>query len=292
MAISVMNWVLEEAPDLPAHCFGVLMALASKAREDGTAAYAGQPWLAIRTRKTTRQVRSDLAKLEELKLIRRGDQSIAAHIPADERPVVWDLAIERVGGLRERKQTSARKRTSAGNYDAVKPNTQGSDQHEQKRERKPTSARNSTAARKPTSGGERKPASAYTSFDKSSSSPSEKSSYGRGREKAPSTLLGNTLLDEHLKAVGVSVPRDVKQQTGDAIDRLVAEGIEPDRIRAGLALMRSSRGKGPGLLAYLVHDADLAATAGDSRSRYSPQSGSRIPTGIKYSTDPKDVFGP
>jgi len=114
------------------------------------------------------------------------------------------------------------------------------------------------------------------------------------RAQPRSTLLGNSLLDEHLKACPVQPPRKVKQRTGEAIDGLLDEGIEPDRIRAGLALMRSRPGKGPGLLADLVHEAatvtQLRPTGTDSR--YSPQSGSRIPADIKYSTDPKDVFGP
>lgn len=154
-----MNWVLEDAPDLPPHCFSVLMALASKARENGTAAYPGQDWLADRARKSDRSVRNDLAALEKLGLIRRGDQSIVSHLPADERPVVWDLAVERV---RERKHTSGRKHTSARNDEAQ--TAKAPDQQENKKARKPASARKSTTGRKPTSATDRKPASAYTSL--------------------------------------------------------------------------------------------------------------------------------
>jgi hypothetical protein len=117
---------------------------------------------------------------------------------------------------------------------------------------------------------------------------------GAPRAQARSTLLGNSLLDEHLKACQMKPPRDVQRRTGEQIDRLLDEGIEPDRIRAGLALMRSKPRTGPGLLPDLVHEAAtvtmLRPTGTDSR--YSPQSGSRIPSGIKYSSDPKDVFGP
>lgn len=153
-----MNWVLEDAPDLPPHCFGVLMALASKAREDGTAAYPGQEWLAERARKSDRAVRNDLATLEKLGLIRRGDQSVVSHLPADERPVVWDLAVERV---RERKHASGRKSTSApkGKGQSAK----AVDQEERERGRKPTSGRKRASARNSTSATDRKHASAYTS---------------------------------------------------------------------------------------------------------------------------------
>jgi hypothetical protein len=80
----------------------------------------------------------------------------------------------------------------------------------------------------------------------------------RRHAAARSTILGNSLLDEHLKACPVQPPRKVKQRTGEAIDALLDEGIDPDRIRAGLALMRSRPGKGPGLLADLVHEAATA----------------------------------
>lgn len=271
MAISVMNWVLEEAPDLPAHCFGVLMALASKAREDGTAAYAGQQWLAVRTRKTDRSVRADLATLEEAKLIRRGDQSIVAHIPADEQPIVWDLAIERVGGLRERKQTSVRKPSSARNGKTDQSDTQGSDQAQQKRERKPTSARNSASARKHTSGGERKQASAYTSFDKSNSSPSEKRD---ARWRPNTTVEGARLLQEHVAACRQRPPKDLLVQTSQKIDTLLAEEhITADMVRAGLALLRTKPHLGPGLLPNLVYEAmnanasPLPSTGTDGRAQ-------------------------
>ena len=249
MAISVMNWVLEEAPDLPAHCFGVLMALASKAREDGTAAYPGQDWLATRTRKSDRSVRSDLATLEQIGLIRRGDQSVVAHITADERPVVWDLAIEMSGAQRERKQASARKSTSARNEQSA----QGSDQEEQKRDRKPASARNSASARKSSSGGGRKQASAYTSFDKSSSSPSEKR---EAQPRARTTVEGARILTEHLDACRVRPSKELAIQTSEEIDKLLAEEhLTGDHVRAGLALMRAKPHLGPRLLQNLVFEA-------------------------------------
>src|SRR6185437_5076812 len=46
-------------------------------------------------RKNARQIRRDLEQLEFIGLIRRGNQDLVNHLPADKRPVVWDLAIER-----------------------------------------------------------------------------------------------------------------------------------------------------------------------------------------------------
>lgn len=84
------------------------MGLANHADSQGCGAYAGQKLLAEYARKTDRQVRSDLNRLLDEKLIRRGDQSLAAHIAADCRPVVYDLVMER-------KQASARHSASARN---------------------------------------------------------------------------------------------------------------------------------------------------------------------------------
>mgnify|MGYP001952389855 CR=1 FL=1 len=91
-----MAWALRDAPDVPAHCVGVLIGLANHAGPDGRGAYPSQRLLASYARKTVRQVRTDLRKLEELGLIRPGDPRLVEHLPADKRPQVWDLAIERV----------------------------------------------------------------------------------------------------------------------------------------------------------------------------------------------------
>lgn len=107
-----MVWALEDAPDVPAQALGVLMGLANHADELGRGAYAGQDRLAIYSRKSDRQARSDLTRLEELGLIRRGDQSLVDHIRADKRPVVWDLALERRKEANGRKQASGGKSTS------------------------------------------------------------------------------------------------------------------------------------------------------------------------------------
>lgn len=110
---------------------------------------------------------------------------------------------------------------------------------------------------------------------------------GAPRAQPRSTPLGNSLLDEHVKACSIKPPRDVQRRTGEAIDRLLDEGLEADRIRAGLALMRARPRTGPGLLADLVHEAAtvtrLPATGTDGR--YARGSGSELPPRDSY--DPK-----
>ncbi|MFD9950555.1 helix-turn-helix domain-containing protein [Nonomuraea sp. NPDC059023] len=108
MSTQAMVWALEDAPDVPAQALGVLMGLANHADEHGRGAYPEQATLAEYARKSGRQARTDLTRLEELGLIRRGDQSLVAHLREDRRPVVWDVAMER------RKEKSGRKSTSGG----------------------------------------------------------------------------------------------------------------------------------------------------------------------------------
>ncbi|NED58701.1 hypothetical protein G3I24_48430 [Micromonospora aurantiaca] len=73
----------------------MLIGLANHAHANGRAAYPSQERLAYYARKSTRSVRTDLATLERLGIIRRGDQRHVAHLPTDRRPVAWDLAMER-----------------------------------------------------------------------------------------------------------------------------------------------------------------------------------------------------
>jgi len=102
MSIEAMNWVLTQAPDLPASLQPVLMGLASHAHGDGTNAYPSQDRLAFYARKSERQIRTDLERLEELGLIVRGDQRVVAHIDARYRPIVWNLAMWLVRDIPER----------------------------------------------------------------------------------------------------------------------------------------------------------------------------------------------
>ncbi|MEU4155655.1 hypothetical protein [Actinoplanes sp. NPDC026670] len=95
MSIEALAWALEQAPDVAPHELPTLIGLANHAHADGTAAYPAVPKLAGYARKGDRAVQRDLASLLEKGVIRLGDQRHVAHIPADRRPVVYDLALER-----------------------------------------------------------------------------------------------------------------------------------------------------------------------------------------------------
>ncbi|MEW2477789.1 helix-turn-helix domain-containing protein [Micromonospora gifhornensis] len=95
MSIEAVAWALGDAPDVPPQCLAVLIGLANHAHANGRAAFPSQDRLAFYARKSVRSVRRDLDELLKLGLIRRGDQRHAVFLPADRRPVVYDLAMER-----------------------------------------------------------------------------------------------------------------------------------------------------------------------------------------------------
>lgn len=89
-----VEWVLDTAPDVPPNLVSTLIGLARHAQDDGTGAGPGVETLMAYTRKSRRQVKYDLDKLRELKLIKVSeDQSRVAHIRADRRPVVYELPM-------------------------------------------------------------------------------------------------------------------------------------------------------------------------------------------------------
>lgn len=94
MSIQAIAWAIEDAPDVPAQCVAVLVALANRANEDGRDAYPSVDRLAHAARKSERSVQRDLDTLESLKLIRKGDQRAVFRFRPDRRPTVWDLAME------------------------------------------------------------------------------------------------------------------------------------------------------------------------------------------------------
>jgi hypothetical protein len=96
MSLEAIRWVLRDAPDVPAQCVGVLIGLAEHADKFGRGSYPSAGTLAAYARKSKRQVHYDMSLLTEAKLIRLGDQSLAARLPQNRRPVVYDLALELV----------------------------------------------------------------------------------------------------------------------------------------------------------------------------------------------------
>ena len=84
-------WVIHEAPDVPPSLLAALIMIAAHTRADGRGAYPAAATVAAEIRKSESQAKRDVAALEKLGLIVRGDQSLAGGIRADRRPVVYDL---------------------------------------------------------------------------------------------------------------------------------------------------------------------------------------------------------
>lgn len=91
MSLTAMVWALKTAQVSDPHAKLVLIALADHAGDDGTNAWPSQKTMAEYAGASDRTVRRKLEELEEDGWIRRGDQTIVAHLRGDRRPVVWDL---------------------------------------------------------------------------------------------------------------------------------------------------------------------------------------------------------
>ncbi|MGW7350903.1 helix-turn-helix domain-containing protein [Streptomyces sp. NPDC054784] len=95
MSLEATVWALKFAPPMPPQLLGTLIGLAEHADARGRGAYPSVPTLAAYACKSERSVQRDIKSLLELSLIRRGDQRLADQLPADKRPEVYDLALER-----------------------------------------------------------------------------------------------------------------------------------------------------------------------------------------------------
>lgn len=98
MSLRAMLWVLEESGIHEHGDFRLMIALADRAHDDGTAAWPSVGWLAKRVCRTNRSVLRGLDRLKEQGLIRPGDQALVSHLPANRRPVVYDLIMTTVRG--------------------------------------------------------------------------------------------------------------------------------------------------------------------------------------------------
>jgi len=92
-----MAWAIEQQEVTEPETQLVLICLANYAGADGANAFPAIGRLMRDTRLSERTVRRHLRKLEQMSLIRKGNQAIAAaHIQrADRRPTVYDLLLSR-----------------------------------------------------------------------------------------------------------------------------------------------------------------------------------------------------
>lgn len=93
MSLQAMVWALKTAPVPDPISHLVLIGLADHAGDDGSGARPSVAKLAEYARCSPRTVHSKLRALEDCGLIFRGDQAAVAHLPANRRPVVYNLDI-------------------------------------------------------------------------------------------------------------------------------------------------------------------------------------------------------
>lgn len=93
MSIRVVSWALNDAPVEEPVLVLVLVAMAERANDDGTATYQSVETIASKARVSPRTCHRKLRELESMGLIRRGNQDFTAHLKAGYRPVVYDLAV-------------------------------------------------------------------------------------------------------------------------------------------------------------------------------------------------------
>ncbi|MDB4873528.1 MAG: hypothetical protein JWL97_4532, partial [Gemmatimonadales bacterium] len=93
MSFNAWLWAMQHAPAKDAEEKLVLIALAEHAKTDGTGAYPSQPTMAEFALLNPKTVQRRLSSLSDRGVIAEGDQNLTSHLPADKRPVVWDMQI-------------------------------------------------------------------------------------------------------------------------------------------------------------------------------------------------------
>ncbi|MFJ1709214.1 hypothetical protein [Kitasatospora sp. NPDC088346] len=94
MSLEPMIWVLSgDAPIADLKEFAVLATMSETASRDGCGTFQSKETIAERTTLDTESVKRAWRSLTRRGLIAKGDQSLARHIRADRRPVVYDLLI-------------------------------------------------------------------------------------------------------------------------------------------------------------------------------------------------------
>lgn len=92
----------------------VLIGLADHATDSGAAAWPSVATLAEYANVSTRTVIRKIQTLEELELIRLGDQDLVSHYRADRRPRVWDLGMSQRGDTVSRGDSLSGRKVARG----------------------------------------------------------------------------------------------------------------------------------------------------------------------------------
>lgn len=96
VSVAAVSWALDDAP-CPTDLLATLIAIARRADEHGRGSRQTVATIAAKTGKSVGQARRDIGRLRELGLIVPGDEKLVAHLPAGQRPAVYDLPLSMKG---------------------------------------------------------------------------------------------------------------------------------------------------------------------------------------------------
>jgi DNA-binding transcriptional MocR family regulator len=102
MSIESVAWAMNLDYDACSHgAFRVLLILAEHADSEGKRAFRSKRKIATKLGVSERSIQRWYEELIVRKLIKVGDQSYVAHIPANRRPVVYDVCMFRLSDFRQ-----------------------------------------------------------------------------------------------------------------------------------------------------------------------------------------------
>ncbi len=110
ISVPALAWAFDDAP-VPNELLTTLLAVARYTDEEGKGARPSMATIARVAGKSPNQARADIRRLEELELIRPGDQNLAAHLKHGQRPVVYDVNLDLKGSRPVRDRRGGRRAT-------------------------------------------------------------------------------------------------------------------------------------------------------------------------------------
>lgn len=108
-------WVIHDAP-VPADLAFTLTVIAARCDEHGRGSYQSVPTIAALTGRSVDQVRRDIRRLLDLGLLLLGDQARVEHLPAGQRPTVYDVPLHVRGPkpVKQSKNPSGKRKAPPG----------------------------------------------------------------------------------------------------------------------------------------------------------------------------------
>lgn len=113
---------------------------------------------------------------------------------------------------------------------------------------------------------------------------------GTAKPRPDVEATAGTIVAEWIERCSKRPPNQVIGQIGKHVKAMLAEGIDPDDIRRGVATWMT-RQIAASHLPGVVNDVMNAQANGRDTPRHRPHSGAHVDPNAKYTDDPKEVFG-